>query len=153
MATVDLMGRALAASAGSDTAIDALHGLIDTGEIVTPIGIAEAAELLDVTAHTLRYYERAGLIVVYRDGQGYRQYDANAVRRLVFISRMRLSGMPMRDLQHYVELVDRGDSTVPERLEFLVKHRETIRRRIQELQLSLAATEYKIETYGGATGP
>ncbi|AYJ47235.1 MerR family transcriptional regulator [Rhodococcus sp. P1Y] len=153
MATVDLMGRALAASAGSDTAIDALHGLIDTGEIVTPIGIAEAAELLDVTAHTLRYYERAGLIVVDRDGQGYRQYDANAVRRLVFISRMRLSGMPMRDLQHYVELVDRGDSTVPERLEFLVKHRETIRRRIQELQLSLAATEYKIETYGGATGP
>lgn len=153
MATVDLMGKALAALAGPDTTIDAVHGLIDAGQVVTPMGIADAAELLDVTAHTLRYYERAGLIVVDRDGQGHRLYDADAVRRLVFISRMRLSGMPMRDLQHYVELVDRGDSTVPERLEILVKHRDIIRRQIQELQLSLAATEYKISTYGGSTGP
>ncbi|MGB7239620.1 MAG: MerR family DNA-binding protein, partial [Rhodococcus sp. (in: high G+C Gram-positive bacteria)] len=69
------------------------------------------------------------------------------------LSRMRLSGMPMRDLQQYVELVDRGESTVPERLDILLEHRDTIRRQIRELQLSLVATEYKIATYGGATGP
>jgi DNA-binding transcriptional MerR regulator len=61
--------------------------------------------------------------------------------------------MPMRDLQQYIQLVDRGDVTVPERLDILVEHRDTIRRQIRELQLSLAATEYKIATYGGAAGP
>ncbi len=59
----------------------------------------------------------------------------------------------MRDLQHYVTLVDRGAETEPERLDMLVEHRDTIRRQIRELQLSLVATEYKIATYGGSTGP
>jgi DNA-binding transcriptional MerR regulator len=66
---------------------------------------------------------------------------------------MRLSGMPMRDLQHYITLVDAGKQTEPERLDILLEHRDTIRRRIRELTLSLAATEYKIATYGGSAGP
>lgn len=66
---------------------------------------------------------------------------------------MRLSGIPMRDLQHYIELVDAGEDTVPERLDMLIEHRDMIRRRIRELTLSLTATEYKIATYGGRTGP
>jgi DNA-binding transcriptional MerR regulator len=115
--------------------------------------IAEVADLLDVSAHTLRYYEREGLVTVTRDGLGHRVYDAAAVRRLVFLTRMRLSGMPMRDLAHYVDLVDAGDATVPERLDMLIEHRDTIRRRIRELTLSLAATEFKIATYGGEAGP
>jgi DNA-binding transcriptional MerR regulator len=65
---------------------------------------------------------------------------------------MRLSGMAIRDLQHYVELVDAGADTVPERLDMLVEHRDTIARQIRELTLSLAATEYKIATYGGRAG-
>lgn len=65
---------------------------------------------------------------------------------------MRLSGMAIRDLQHYISLVDSGDQTVPERLDMLLEHRDTIRRQIRELTLSLAATEYKITTYGGTTG-
>ncbi|MET8044376.1 MerR family DNA-binding protein [Micromonospora sp. NPDC005215] len=88
-----------------------------------------------------------------RDRYGHRVYHAEAVRRLVFLTRMRLSGMPMRDLQHYISLVDAGQDTVPERLDMLLEHRDIIRRRIRELTLSLAATEYKIATYGGSTGP
>lgn len=155
MATVDLMGKALAALAAADTpmTMDVVHGLVDPGEVTDPLAISEVAELLDLSPHTLRYYERCGLIEVDRDSHGHRQYDAVAVRRLVFLSRMRLSGMPMRDLQQYIQLVDRGDVTVPERLDILVEHRDTIRRQIRELQLSLAATEYKIATYGGAAGP
>jgi hypothetical protein len=65
---------------------------------------------------------------------------------------MRLSGMAMRDLQHDGELVEAGDDTVPERLDMPLEHRDTIRRQIRELALSLAATEYKIATYGGRTG-
>ncbi|WP_206491753.1 MerR family transcriptional regulator [Rhodococcus sp. KRD162] len=155
MATMDLMNKALAAVIDSEAPItvELLHDLIEPGALSEPLSIAEVAELLDISAHTLRYYERSGLIEVARDSLDHRRYDEAAVRRLVFLTRMRLSGMPMRDLQHYVELIDGGEQTVPERLDLLVEHRDTVRRRIRELQLSLAATEYKIATYGGATGP
>ncbi|OZC86514.1 MerR family transcriptional regulator [Rhodococcus sp. 06-412-2C] len=155
MATTDLMNRALAAVADSDAplTVELVHELIEPGELSEPLGISEVSELLDISAHTLRYYERCGLIEVARDGLDHRSYDNVAIRRLVFLTRMRLSGMPMRDLQHYVELVDGGEHTVPERLDMLVEHRDTVRRRIRELQLSLLATEYKIATYGGTTGP
>ncbi|WP_369372445.1 MerR family transcriptional regulator [Promicromonospora sp. Populi] len=154
MATDDLMSRALAALGDDDSrTIEVIHALADQTGTPEPMTIAEAAEHLDVSPHTLRYYERAGLVTVSRDQAGHRLYDADAVRRLVFLTRMRLSGMPMRDLQHYVALVDAGKHTEPERLDILLEHRDTVRRRIRELTLSLAATEYKIATYGGATGP
>ncbi|WP_335992135.1 MerR family transcriptional regulator [Glycomyces sp. MUSA5-2] len=154
MATDELLTRALE-SLGDDgpVSVEAIRSLADPAAVPESMTIAEAADLLDVSAHTLRYYERAGLVEVSRDSLGHRVYDAAAVRRLVFLTRMRLSGMPMRDLQHYIALVDEGAGTVPERLDMLVEHRDTIRRRIRELTLSLAATEFKIATYGGDAGP
>ena len=155
MSTDHLMSRALATLNELDgpLSVEVIHRLVEADEIDEPLTIAQAAEMLDVSAHTLRYYERIGLVSVPRDASGNRRYDADAVRRLVFLTRMRLSGMAIRDLQHYVELVDEGDDTVPERLEMLLEHRDTIRRQISELTLSLAATEYKIATYGGRTQP
>jgi DNA-binding transcriptional MerR regulator len=154
MSTDELMSKALASLGEADgpLSIEVIHRLADTGEVTAPMTIAEVADLLDISPHTLRYYERAGLVDVDRDSLGHRSYHPEAVRRLVFLTRMRLSGMAMRDLQHYVDLVDAGDRTVPERLDMLLEHRDTIRRQIRELTLSLAATEYKIATYGGNTG-
>ena len=152
--TDDLMSRALAALGEVDgpMSIEVIHRLADTDGLDEPMTIAEVADLLDVSAHTLRYYERAGLVEVDRDSSGHRSYQPEAVRRLVFLTRMRLSGMAIRDLQHYIALVDSGEQTVPERLDMLLEHRDTIRRQIRELTLSLAAAEYKIATYGGTTG-
>ncbi|PZS30553.1 MAG: MerR family transcriptional regulator [Pseudonocardiales bacterium] len=154
MATDELMTRALAALSELDgpPSVEVIHRLADTGELTEEMTIAEVADLLDISAHTLRYYERAGLVQVNRDSSGHRSYDPEAVRRLVFVTRMRLSGMAMRDLQHYVTLVECGEQTVPERLDMLLEHRDTIRRQLRELTLSLTATEYKIATYGGHTG-
>jgi DNA-binding transcriptional MerR regulator len=157
MPTDDLMTRVLTelgetAEIDGTLPIEIVYRLVDLGDTSAPMTITEVAELLDLSAHTLRYYERAGLITVARDESGHRTYDAEAQRRLVFITRMRLSGMPMRDLQHYVSLVDQGESTVPERLDLLIEHRDTIRRQIRQLKLSLVATEYKIATYGGHAG-
>lgn len=154
--TDELLARALAALPEVDgpMSVEAIHRLADTSDLGDgPMSIAEVANLLDVSPHTLRYYERVGLISVARDGAGRRRYDAEDVRRLVFLTRMRLSGMPMRDLVHYVALVDAGEATVPERLDMLLEHRDMIRRQLRELTLSLAATEYKIATYGGHAGP
>lgn len=155
MATDDLMSRALAALDEVDGRMPAevIHRLVDVSAATDPMTITEVADLLDISPHTLRYYERIGLVEVARDASGHRSYGPEAVRRLVFLTRMRLSGMAMRDLQHYMRLADEGDDTVPERLDLLLEHRDTIRRRLRELTLSLAATEYKIATYGGHTGP
>ncbi|NUT36009.1 MAG: MerR family transcriptional regulator [Hamadaea sp.] len=154
MATDELLTRALALIGDDgELSVEAIHRLTDLADVPAPMAIAEVADLLDISAHTLRYYERAGLVEVARDSAGHRVYDADAIRRLVFLTRMRLSGMPMRDLQHYIALVDAGEHTVPERLDMLLEHRDIIRRRIRELTLSLAATEYKIATYGGRVSP
>ena len=109
--------------------------------------ITTTADRLGVSAHTLRYYERIGLVRVDRDTSGHRHYDAASVRRLVFLTRMRTSGMPIRDLRRYIDLVEAGRDTVPERLALLTEHREGLRARIDELRLALAATEYKIAAY------
>ncbi|GAA1481955.1 hypothetical protein GCM10009624_23950 [Gordonia sinesedis] len=155
MSTDQLMRKALAALGDLDgpLSIEVINDLVRLDEFDDPLTVAEAAEALDVSPHTLRYYERIGLVQVPRDAAGNRTYDADAMRRIVFLTRMRLSGMAIRDLQTYVALVDRGEETVPERLDMLLEHRDTIRRQIAELTLSLAATEYKIATYGGRTQP
>ena len=130
----------------------ALRDLIRDDEN-TQWDIATTAEYLGISAHTLRYYERAGLVKVGRDASGYRLYDAAAVRRLVFITRMRVSGMSIAQLQHYISLVEQGAETVQERLNLMLEHRDILRQRIEDLQLSLAATEFKIVMYQRGSRP
>ncbi|MFK4852579.1 MerR family transcriptional regulator [Microbacterium sp. ZW T6_19] len=154
MATADLIERMLAEPhASSASAIDALHTLLDDStveETSARLGIAEAAELLGQSPHTLRYYEREGLVHPARNSSGYREYSAPHLRRLVFLIRMRVSGMTMGDLRHYVQLVERGVETMPERRQMMIDQRDRISRQLEELTLALATTDYKIRSYDGA---
>ena len=142
----------LAVDPPGGVSVEALQDLV-RGDDCVPWDIATMAQHVDVSPHTLRYYERIGLIDVGRDSSGRRVYDPATVRRVVFLTRMRTAGMPISDLQRYLTLVDQGERTVPERLDLLMEHRDTLRAQIAQLQLALAATEYKIATYGGATQP
>ena len=117
------------------------------------LSIAEAAELTGLTAHTLRYYERIGLVDVRRDAAGYRSYDQRAMSRIVFISRLRASGMSIGTISHYLELVLEGDHTAPQRLALMQEHRDRIQHQLRDLQLALAVTDYKIAAYGGTAAP
>lgn len=115
--------------------------------------IAETAERTGVSAHTLRYYERIGLLAVGRDAAGQRRYTADDFVRVVFLNRLRMTGMPIRELTRYVELVGAGPGTEPERLAMLLDQRARVIDRIAELQLALSTIDYKITTYGGLCGP
>ncbi|MFC8597075.1 MerR family transcriptional regulator [Isoptericola sp. NPDC057191] len=150
----DALSRALrlAVDPPGGVSVEALRELARDDDAVE-WDIATAAEHLEVSPHTLRYYERIGLVSVARDAAGHRRYDAAAVRRLVFLTRMRTSGMSISDLRHYVDLVDEGRDTVSERLDLLFEHRDTLRSQVAQLQLALAATEYKIATYQEAPRP
>jgi DNA-binding transcriptional MerR regulator len=117
------------------------------------LSIAEMAERTGVSAHTLRYYERIGLLDVPRDAAGHRRYGAGDYARVVFLNRLRMTGMPIRALQRYIALAGEGEGTVPERLAMLEAHRDAVRAQLQELALALEAVEFKIASYGGACAP
>lgn len=116
------------------------------------LSISEVGELLGITAHTARYYERAGLIEVPRSSSGHRSYGPKTVERLDFLVRMRTSGMGITELSRYVDLVRAGESTTSQRLQIMVDQRERIISQIHELELALVTTDYKIAKYGGAPG-
>lgn len=153
MATEALIERILAASDGpSSSAIDALNELLDDATIEAssmPKSVAEAARLVGLSTHTLRYYEQEGLVRPARNASGYREYSAFNLRRLVFLTRMRLSGMTMTDLKRYILLVEQGPSTIPERRRIMLDQQDRITRQIRELGLALETTEYKIRVYDG----
>jgi DNA-binding transcriptional MerR regulator len=111
--------------------------------------IAEAAERTGITAHTLRYYERIGLLDVPRDHAGRRWYSEAELARVVFITRLRLTAMPIRDVQAYFRLVDAGPGNEAERLALLERHRADVKDRLAELQAALDVIDFKIATYGG----
>lgn len=128
-----------------------LAGSVSIDDAATlPLTVGAVAEMLGVSAHTLRYYERIGLVGVQRSGAGHRRYDRAALARVIFLTRLRLSGMSVRDIGDYIALVEQGDATTDQRLDLLCRHREKVRRQIEELRFALAVIEYKITTYGGA---
>ena len=119
----------------------------------TTYTIAEVAEKTGVTAHTLRYYERVGLLSVGREASGHRRFSTQDVDRVVFIGRLRATAMPIRDIQRYFALAAQGPSTEPERLALLEAHRSAVRANLHELEEALGAIERKIARYGGTCTP
>jgi DNA-binding transcriptional MerR regulator len=117
-----------------------------------PYDIAEVAEQTGLTAHTLRYYERAGLVrALQRDTTGRRRYSPADVSWLLFLTKLRSTGMPIRVVREYVELCWAGDGNEPERLLILEAHREAVRQRLAQAQRDLEHIDYKIDLYRKAS--
>ena len=116
----------------------------------TEMSIAEAAEAAGLSVHTLRYYERAGLLApVERNGSGHRRYTAEDVEWIVVCTKLRATGMPIRRIREYAELVREGEGNEAERLELLEAHREDVRRQLREVRRNLELIDYKIDLYRG----
>jgi DNA-binding transcriptional MerR regulator len=116
--------------------------------MITGMTIQETAERTGLTAHTLRYYERIGLVwEVDRDSSGHRRYTEDDVGWLVLLTRLRATGMPVRDMLRYAELARRGPQTLAARVELLEEQRERVLARIGELQSDLDLLNYKITAY------
>jgi len=121
--------------------------------VVTELGegelsIAEAAEMSGLSAHTLRYYERAGLLEpVGRNGSGHRRYRAADLERITFLARLRATGMPIREVRRYAELMQAGEATNGERLALLETHRSTVLAGLEATARNLELVEWKIAFY------
>ena len=113
--------------------------------------IAEVSERYGLSADTLRYYERVGLIPpVTRNDGGIRDYNELDLRRVEFTKCMRSAGLPVEVLIEYVGLVQQGDKTIEARKEILQEQRELLLARMQEMQKTLDILDHKIEVYENA---
>lgn len=113
------------------------------------VSIAEAARRSGVSVHTLRYYERAGLVVspIGRTAAGRRRYRQIDLRWIKICTKLRATGMPIRTVKRYAELVAAGPGNEKERLALMVEHRVAVTAQLAELQDALAVVDYKIGVY------
>lgn len=110
--------------------------------------IAEVSKRYDISADTLRYYERIGLIPpVPRNKSGIRDYDEASCSWVELMKCMRASGVQIEALIEYVALFQKGDATMDARKALLVEQREQLRARMAEMQASLDRLDKKIEKY------
>jgi DNA-binding transcriptional MerR regulator len=107
--------------------------------------IAEAAREAGVSAHTIRYYERLGLLApIERNGSGHRRLTPEDVRWIVVCTKFLATGMPIRPIREYAGLVWDGDGNEAERLALLEAHRQDVLRRLSEVRRNLELVDYKI---------
>jgi DNA-binding transcriptional MerR regulator len=113
-----------------------------------PLSISEAAEASGLSAHTLRYYERAGLLEpVSRDESGHRRYREADLQQITFLTKLRATGMPIREVRRYAELMKAGEATNEERLALLEAHRDVVLAGLEDTARSLELIEWKINLY------
>jgi DNA-binding transcriptional MerR regulator len=114
--------------------------------------IAEAARRTGVSVHTLRYYERAGLVItaVDRTSGGRRRYRELDLKWIKICTKLRATGMPIRGIRRYAELVTAGPGNEKERLELMEAHRGQVIAKLAELQENLALIDHKIDVYRGS---
>jgi DNA-binding transcriptional MerR regulator len=106
------------------------------------------AERCGMTAHTLRYYERVGLIQpVGRARNGHRRYSESDAAWLEFLHCMRATNMPIREMQRYAELREHGDATSLQRRKLLEDHQAAIAEKIEALKNAHALLTHKIANY------
>ncbi|GGR94813.1 MerR family transcriptional regulator [Streptomyces nojiriensis] len=110
--------------------------------------ISEVEARTGLTQHTLRWYERIGLMPhVDRSHSGQRRFTDKDLDWLAFVGKLRATGMSVADMVRYAELVREGEHTVGERRELLERTRREVRSRITELTDALAVLDYKIDLY------
>ncbi|WP_395509265.1 MerR family transcriptional regulator [Streptomyces racemochromogenes] len=114
--------------------------------------ISEVEARTGLTQHTLRWYERIGLMPhVDRSHSGQRRFSDKDLGWLAFVGKLRATGMSVADMVRYAELVREGDHTVDERRALLERTRREVLARVAELTDALDVLDRKIEMYAQNT--
>ncbi|MBR5344321.1 MAG: MerR family transcriptional regulator [Clostridia bacterium] len=112
--------------------------------------IQDVSEKTGLTAHTLRYYEKEGLLTgVERSQGGFRQYSDEDLERLGLICCLKNTGMSLHEIARFVALTNEGEQTLRERVEMLREHRESVIARMAEMQRYLDKVTWKLNFFSG----
>lgn len=113
--------------------------------------IGELAQRTGLSKHTIRYYERIGLLpFADRNRSSQRDYDASILPWISFIGRLKMTGMSIQEMLRYAALRDKGPGTGPQRRELLEQHRERVASHVAELNACLIILDAKIGFYADA---
>jgi DNA-binding transcriptional MerR regulator len=133
----------------TESALEAVADVASKRELAL-MKIGELARRSGVSAHTLRYYERIGLLpYADRDRAGLRSFDASILVWIAFLGRLKTTGMPIRTMLAYARLRAAGDQTNVQRRELLESHRAWVQAHVADLQASLLVLDSKIAGYSG----
>lgn len=110
--------------------------------------IKQASEKINLTVHTLRYYDKMGMLpFVHRDENGNRLFTDSDVEWLCLICCLKNTGMPLKQINKYIQACFEGDSTLEYRRKMLVAHRQEVLKQINDLKHNLETINYKISHY------
>jgi DNA-binding transcriptional MerR regulator len=123
---------------------------IMTETIIQELTIQQVAEKTGLSVHTLRYYERIGLIhSINRKDNTHRRYSTDDIGWIEFLIKLRDTGMSIQQMQAYAELQRLGDITLANRVNMLCDLKEQAEAHIREVEEHLKLIRYKIELYQG----
>ena len=110
--------------------------------------VGEMAKLLGITASTLRYYDKEGLLpFVERSSGGIRMFQESDFEWLQVIGCMKKAGMSIKDIRQYIEMALQGDETIAPRLAMFRHQREALKQQMEELQRTMQMVDYKCWYY------
>lgn len=109
--------------------------------------IGEVAKQTNLSEDTLRYYEKNDLIGEVSRENGIRDYSEQNLRRISFVKCLRGAEVPVEVIRKYVELIDAGEDTLPERIKLLEAQREALEQKLAEIQAAYDKIVYKINYY------
>ena len=120
--------------------------IFKVGEMI--MTIKEVSEKYDISADTLRYYERVGMIPpVTRTSGGIRNYSDEDIGWVLLAKCMRQAGLPVEVMTRYLKLSQQGDKTIPARLQLLKDQRDTLIEQRKRLDETIERINYKISRY------
>lgn len=111
--------------------------------------ILQVAQKLGISTHTLRYYEREGLLwnAIRRNASGHRSYTEQDILWFKLLICLRQTGMPLEEIKRFTALSGQGSASLHERHELLVRHRASLEQHIASLQKTLATLNAKVAHY------
>lgn len=105
----------------------------------------EFAELTGLSAHTLRYYEKEGLLpFVARNESGIRHFCESDLEWINLINCLKITGMPIKEIRQFIDWCQEGDSTLNKRLKMFLERREAVLQQMRDLEKSLERIDFKI---------
>lgn len=113
--------------------------------------IGQVAKMVGVTTHTLRYYEKEGLLpFVHKSGSGLRVFTDNDLNWLAMIECLKETGMPLKGIKQYIDWFIEGDSTLQQRLDMFRNQKQKVEAQIALYRKHLEKINYKIQMYEDA---
>ncbi|XOQ12540.1 MAG: MarR family transcriptional regulator [Shouchella clausii] len=117
-------------------------------EVLIRYSIGQVAEETGLSIHTLRYYEKEGILPpIKRDEFGARVFDEEAMEWLRFACCLRDTGMTIEEMKGFSQLTLQGDKTIPERVKLLNRQKERVANQVKQLMKNMSMIEQKLEIY------